>query len=174
MSVLRSGLVGVCCLVVSLFAGSAKANCQAFLAPYFQHAQGSWTSVGFSYVSMQGSGAVGYATSAQIGPGAGMLEVNAQGNLDSRVTSWSYRTRQLFSDRFNGTQPFSVNSADSMDLVVSPSGTVWLISNTWGVTATISNTVCANNVLYGWGPSIANYAYDALYIFRFFDSGYIG
>lgn len=174
MSVLRSGLVGACFLVVSLFAGSAKADCQAFLAPYFQYAQDPWLSVGFSYASMQGSGAVGYATSVQIGPGAGMLELNAEGNLDSRVSSWSYRTPQLFSDRMDNNQPFSINAADSMDLVVSPTGTVWLISNTWGVTATITNTVCANNVLYGWGPSIGHYGYDALYIFRFFNSGYIG
>ncbi len=173
MSVLRSGVVGACFLGMSLFAGAAEANCQTFLAPYFQHAPGSGSAVGFSYVSMQGSGAVGYATSADFGPGYGMLELNAQGNLDTRASPWSYRTPQIYSDRFNGTQPFSVNAADSMDLVVSPTGTVWLISNTWGVTSTISNTTCANNVLYGWGPSIGHYTHDALYIFRFFNTGYI-
>ncbi|MFY0522018.1 hypothetical protein ACN28I_02010 [Archangium gephyra] len=173
MSVLRSGLVGACCLVVSLFAGAAKANCQAFLAPYFQHAQQSGAAVGFSYVSMQGSGAVGYATSSQLGPGQGMLKVNAQGNLDSQVSPWSYATTQLFSDRKSSNQPFTINSPDSMDLVVSPTGTVWLISNTWGVTATINNPVCVNNVLYGWGPSIGNYTHDALYIFRFFNTAFL-
>jgi hypothetical protein len=177
MSALRSLLI-TACLSVSLSAGVARADCQAFLAPYFSHGQQGWSRVGFTYVSMQGNGLAGFATSSNYAPGHGMMVVSPSGYLDSRVRSSSARTPQIFSDRMNNTcsqssQRFSNAGADSMDLVVGPDGQVWLISNTWGVTFHIANPTCTNEVLYGFGPPIGHYSLPALYIFRFFMTGEI-
>lgn len=173
MSELRSSLVAACCVVGALFAGTAEANCQTFLAPFFQHASQAESFVGFSYVSMQQSNVVGFAISDSGAPGKGMMRKNASGQLDSRNYA-SSQTWQVFSDRRDSNgQPFWNGAHDLADLVVAPDGDVWLISNTWGVTTFIDNPTCANGVLYGFGPPIGSYQIPALYVFSFFKTAEI-
>ncbi|WNG48422.1 hypothetical protein F0U60_33090 [Archangium minus] len=163
--------------MTSLLAGTAEANCQAFLSPFFQFVTGPDANryVTYSYVSMQSNQLVGYSSSEGWTNWLGMMRKNPAGQLDSRVPFDSGPTLQLFSDRRGSNdQPFWMGNADSMDLVVAPDGDVWLISNTWGVTTHIDNPTCANNVLYGFGAPIGNHTSPALYIFSFGITSQIG
>ncbi|WNG15153.1 hypothetical protein [Cystobacter fuscus] len=81
--------------------------------------------------------------------------------------------RQLFSDRKNGPQPldqpFSINNPSYMHHQVDQDGKVWFISRTTGaVVGQISNPVCENGLLYGWGPSLSTFNSPTMYVFRFF------
>jgi hypothetical protein len=167
LSTLRSGFVGTVALMASLSAGTASANCQTFLAPYFSWAyQGSTKYVSFSYVSMQGDSRASFVNrSFEQG---GSLHLNsATGNLDSRFgTSIGY-VPVLYSDRQVSGQPFPITLADSNDVVVTPTGDVTIISNTWGATGYLTNMVCENDVMYGWGPPIGVSSTPALYVFQF-------
>lgn len=166
LSTLRSSLAGACLLMVCLFAGSARADCQTFLAPYFAWVPGGTHAVGYTYVSMQGNGIASYASTNWTVAGA-LQKDSTTGYLDSRANQWS-GVNVLYSDR-QGTnsQPFSISTPDNNDLVVSPTGDVWIISNTWNATVQLTGVVCENNMLRGWGSAVGSYSYPALYIFQF-------
>ncbi|MCP3142889.1 hypothetical protein [Pyxidicoccus xibeiensis] len=167
LSTLRSSLVGVCALMVCLSAGTADANCQTFLAPYFNWAaQGASKYVGFTYVSMQGDSRASYVKHTYQNAGS-LHYVSATGNLDTRFGASIGYVPVLYSDRYVSGQPFAVSLPDSSDVVVTPTGTVSFISNTWGVTGYLTNPVCLNNVMYGWGPAIGASPTPALYVFQF-------
>ncbi|QSQ23639.1 hypothetical protein JY651_01235 [Pyxidicoccus parkwayensis] len=165
LSTLRSGLTGACLLMVCLFAGSASANCQTFLAPYFAWVPGGTHAVGYTYASMQGNGIASYASTNWTTAGA--LLKNSSGYLDSRINQW-HGVNVLYSDR-QGTnsQPFSTSTPDNNDLVVSPTGDVWIVSNTWNATVQLTGVVCENNMLRGWGTAVGSYSYPALYLIQF-------
>jgi len=161
LSTLRSGLVGACTLMVCLFAGTAEANCQTFLAQYFNWAVQPPHRVTFTYFSMQGDGRASFVkTTWEI---SGSMEYNhTTGNLET-----SGIVPVLYSDREVSGQPFPITVADSSDILMTPAGNVTLFSNTWGSTVYLTNMVCENNLMYGWGTPIGVYSHPALYVFQF-------
>jgi hypothetical protein len=139
-------------------------NCENYLAPFVAWASG-YDHVEATITSNQSNGLASASVNYQ--ERVRMKMSSPQGYLTNAISDWRVsRGKWTFSDRVSGSQPFSINSPDAIDVYIAWNGSVMYIYNApWSAWITISPLTCEQGLIYGFGNPVGNHGALALYVF---------